>query len=978
MNPYQQLVDELNLMVNDDRLLEEKQVETLCAQYRKAVNEINRRLIDCDSLFQRGYKTEVVQEAERSPNLLDTVALLDFPDLDLLKTLVSTFQLDPLPSLRHDIAATVNECYSGNQVADRILRQFRLYSLGLAPLETRLALLRKLHTLDDSNLGWAEDLIAFERARISQIQKEARDATDKQDIKKLQTLYNELRSAEWAEKPPTTIASSIKSNIAQFNHIELSRKAADFLKKFEAAHFERDEERCRHMAPELEQYRKEGSSCFSHEQERTVEVILEWLDAEDRIRREENKYQNLVEQLDRELADDRVKFSNAEKTYQAILKLGRPVPDRLISRFIAKKAENDTITRMKSRIIAAAALILLTAISSSAALIYRTRARDRRVADYDVKLNSMISEMRLDEAEQLLEKIQFEDPALVNRPQLTKRERELTTSRDQERKRLNSYKVIQDQIKNQLKSEANTFEGLSKMEAAIKDGQNLARLPDEKVEMERFQSEVLQARSILQKQEDDAFMVKFGSIRDRVEGGGSISLQEMRQLLTDLVDLKKDSPRVRMERVALIDPLTTLLNTSIREREKMESEQRDLERLSNNFQDTKSFTEALKGYLNIHPSDTNAQQLKTMMETEAPVWHHLDELAILQREINAIQKSKLTSAEASRLYDRWNRLKDKLEFHQAYIKEPHAIDYLKSYAKRDASGEPSLTSRIIGESILGHPLIQKAKYLCDLDGRAYYLSGDPSLNDAGNVYSFRRFTNPEMNREVITAVRANEIDLNKSTPPGWANGIKSMSDSSMTNFQKAKGDYWDDILGRLILDIQVDKRADDLLKYRIMNLLIKAASEGSPLLKEIFLEHQGILSQSNVDMEMNWANPDSTESADARSKLRPVLERLPDAAATKKKLKQRIDNQPRLSSGVIFECVGVIHKKDMNNWDVLRSNRRIEIDGPLYVVKTGGNPEFKEVGAKRGARYEFNVKDDAELSEFRAVWIVTDPGSKSK
>ena len=186
MHPYQQLIEELKMMVNDDRLLDEEQVERLCSQYRKAVNEVNRRLLDCDNLFQRGFKAEVVQEAERSPNLIDTVGMLDFTDLDLLRELVSTFQLDPLPAIRHDIAASINECYSGNQLVDRILRQFRLYSLSLAPLKDRLDLLRKLNMLDDSNVGWAEDVLVFERARISQIQKEIQSATKNRDGRLLQ------------------------------------------------------------------------------------------------------------------------------------------------------------------------------------------------------------------------------------------------------------------------------------------------------------------------------------------------------------------------------------------------------------------------------------------------------------------------------------------------------------------------------------------------------------------------------------------------------------------------------------------------------------------------------------------------------------------------------------------------------------------------------------------------------------------------
>ena len=605
MNPYQPLIEQLGLLVNDDRLLEEKQIESLCVQYRKAVNDINRRLLECDNLFQRGYKAEVVQEAERSPNLLDTVALLDFPDLDLLKTLVSTFQLDPLPTLRHDIAATVNECYSGNQVADRILRQFRLYSLALAPLDQRLALLRKLHTLDDSNLGWADDVIVFERARISQIQKEVQSATSSRNIKKLESLYNELRSAEWSEKPSSTIANAIKSTIAQFNSIQAALEAAELFKKFEAAYMERDEDLCNSMVPEIQEYRNDQPSCFNHDQNDTIDDILQWLESEQRIRQEEARYQGLLEQLDRQLDDQKATIDQVERTYQSILRMERKIPDRLVIRFQQKKVNSEASKKRRFSLIVATSMITLIAISITAALIFRSKGRERRLAEYDSKLNTMITELRLEEADKFLEQIKREDASLFNRPQLVKRENELKLAQDQEAKRLNSFDEIKEQLKSMLDAEKTTFEGLSKIETVIKDGKKLARLPDETAAMDRFLTDVIASRTALQKKVDDEFMAKFEPMKKQVEEG-SKNLPELRKLLTDLADLKKASTRVRTERVLLIDPLTTVLNTTIQEQEKMEGEQRDLEKLAREFYNTRTFVEALKVYSNLHPSDASA------------------------------------------------------------------------------------------------------------------------------------------------------------------------------------------------------------------------------------------------------------------------------------------------------------------------------------------------------------------------------------
>ena len=44
MTPYQQLIDSIALLVNDDRLHSPEDVEALAAQYRSAVKEVNKRL----------------------------------------------------------------------------------------------------------------------------------------------------------------------------------------------------------------------------------------------------------------------------------------------------------------------------------------------------------------------------------------------------------------------------------------------------------------------------------------------------------------------------------------------------------------------------------------------------------------------------------------------------------------------------------------------------------------------------------------------------------------------------------------------------------------------------------------------------------------------------------------------------------------------------------------------------------------------
>ena len=155
-----------------------------------------------------------------------------------------------------------------------------------------------------------------------------------------------------------------------------------------------------------------------------------------------------------------------------------------------------------------------------------------------------------------------------------------------------------------------------------------------------------------------------------------------------------------------------------------------------------------------------------------------------------------------------------------------------------------------------------------------------------------------------------------------------------------------------------------------MRLLIEIAGQGSPVLNEVFETHLKVLKQSGVNPDLNWVNPDIKETISARVAVKPVFERLPDIDDTRKRLKQKLENQPKLTSGVIYECIGVARKGDEGGkWETLRSTKRIENDGDIFVLKTGAESGFKKVGTKSGEKIDLS-RSSPDLSDFRALWIV--------
>jgi hypothetical protein len=73
---------------------------------------------------------------------------------------------------------------------------------------------------------------------------------------------------------------------------------------------------------------------------------------------------------------------------------------------------------------------------------------------------------------------------------------------------------------------------------------------------------------------------------------------------------------------------------------------------------------------------------------------------------------------------------------------------------------------------------------------------------------------------------------------------------------------------------------------------------------------------------------------------------------------------------VIYECVGVARKDDEGGkWETLRSTKRIENDGDIFVLKTGAESGFKRVGTKSGEKIDL-IRSSPDLSDFRALWIM--------
>ena len=110
--------------------------------------------------------------------------------------------LPPAPRIPLDPARLLNEAYAEEDPLQDLLRRHRRLALQRAPLRGRIAVLRQLATQDPGNHVWAEDLRAFERIWLLQIQDEATEALRRGDADWIGRLVAEVEQPSWLEPPP--------------------------------------------------------------------------------------------------------------------------------------------------------------------------------------------------------------------------------------------------------------------------------------------------------------------------------------------------------------------------------------------------------------------------------------------------------------------------------------------------------------------------------------------------------------------------------------------------------------------------------------------------------------------------------------------------------------------------------------------------------------------------------------------------------
>ncbi len=318
--------------MNPDR----EELDRLHNELDTEIRRANKRLRECDALLAEGHRSEAIQLAEQEPNLLEVVSILDFPELPEWNDFVAELGLTVTPELQIDIATDLNGAYSDDAPLERLMRKFRVLSLGRAPLRARIDLLRQIAKRDVGTAYWQDDLKAYEQTRIRQLADESREAVTKRDIPAVKRLSEEIHKKKWLVKPDRRIVERLDKLMTEVKEMEAVRTLNKITDKLKAAKEAGDGDLGKSLADKWEVQAKkcnQSTEAFQDAQEESETYFL-WLDRLSEQEEEEQQFADEVKRLQKILRSSASTMNDIYKAYDRVADIdGFEIPDSAQSKY---------------------------------------------------------------------------------------------------------------------------------------------------------------------------------------------------------------------------------------------------------------------------------------------------------------------------------------------------------------------------------------------------------------------------------------------------------------------------------------------------------------------------------------------------------------------------------------------------------------------------------------------------------------------
>jgi hypothetical protein len=211
----------------------------LLPELRETIDDVNTALREVDALLFEGLRDEAV--TLHDPEFPVLAARLHLEDRGHWPELQAFFTAEGInlpPRIDFDTLTALESAHAELEELRRPLDRLRRLNLERAPLQRRLAMLRKLRETDPTKPVWTQAIAAHEEARVGELHEAVRTAIQNRDPFAISALHAELVDPEWGIPVPRDLVRNTRGADIWMRMREVAAQAEAAAAELEAGHAE--------------------------------------------------------------------------------------------------------------------------------------------------------------------------------------------------------------------------------------------------------------------------------------------------------------------------------------------------------------------------------------------------------------------------------------------------------------------------------------------------------------------------------------------------------------------------------------------------------------------------------------------------------------------------------------------------------------------------------------------------------------------
>ena len=952
---YQRIVEEIQNAIAYDALMPDSTVNELAADYSVACEEANQRLRECVDLLRRGLRGEAIQRCEIDPNLLDLVAVLDFPERAAWCDWLRQSGRAAPPALSMDAAAELNVGYAVDQPLTGLMKRHRLLALARSPLRDRITVLQQIAAADAANPLWGDELRGYERHRHKQLQAEIDAAVRTGDVSSLTSLEHELRESVWTDRPPAPLLDRVAGQATRLRAQQARAELTQLEPELNAAFSDFDVDRARRLRGRWKACEMLAALPESDPLNEMVLPALDWLDEQDR--RDHADADNAQALADLECGlDENQSRHDLDRFYHRLVSCERGVPEVLQRRFHERMAALALADSRRNKLLFAGLAVAALLAAGGIRLWIARQLRETEVAEAAKSLHGLLDEAKVAEAQEFLDGIGQDRHWLKERPEIDE---------------------LHARLDGMVKSETDRREGfaaaISAAEAAgvdrpdraqLDEARRLAESSKEKAEVLKFERMIATRQREAQDEKNAAFNARVDEIRVQMEELEGDHAEDLQQRSETIKRLEREAARLIVgdaggaeaalvhNAKALHTRLVAMVDTANQQIDQM----RGMNEISASVGNRSRFRSRLGEYIKRFPGSKRSADFQKVLDSNPSLDDQVEKWNALTAEFSKLDIQHITPeaasariAEASVLANDWrNDPQSQLIRARVAALEPIA---------RRVAGGARLDAQL--KELFRLPTISGLKMVKTNEKGSYYVEAEPKpIGKALQVTFVKDFKlskeNAYLQEQDLPAKNA-IVEAPQSV----------VGHKVLTELQHLADSHWEAAFCRMVDAVRDSPDLDPILKAQLLLQVLSVARTGSLALDHAYAKHFQELNDSAPDGTVNWLDPNDKRAPKARAAAKELLDGLPDFHTAREAAVKEYSSLRKPWPAVQYRWVGVLSLAEDGTWKCASQPLPEDWTSDLVLLSQTGEPptiEVRKIGSAAKGHAVVNA-DGADLIE---------------